>query len=88
MERTLLDEHFAAFVEIDWADAKHDVCLQVGAVGKRESSTLRHTPEAIEGWANALRRRCDGQVWSVAHSTRTPGPDGIYIFRDEPRGCS
>ena len=65
MEQTLIDEHFAAFIGIDWADAKHDLCLQARGCGKRESSTLEHTPEAIEAWASALRRRFDGKPIAI-----------------------
>src|SRR4030095_4545536 len=38
---------FAAFVGIDWADAKHDVCLQAAGSAKRECFQLETTPEAI-----------------------------------------
>jgi hypothetical protein len=38
---------FAAFVGIDWADAKHDVCLQAAGSTKRECFQLEHTPEAV-----------------------------------------
>ena len=31
MNKMLNEEQFAAFIGIDWADAKHDLCLQ--AVG-------------------------------------------------------
>jgi hypothetical protein len=29
---------FAAFIGIDWADAKHDICLQAANAARRESS--------------------------------------------------
>ncbi len=45
-------EEFAAFVDIDWADAKHDVCLQ--AVGD-------HKPKAIDAWAWTIRKRFEGR---------------------------
>jgi transposase len=56
----LAQEEFAAFVGIDWADAKHDVCLQAVGDDKREFSRLEHKPEAIEAWARALQERCAG----------------------------
>ena len=65
MEHTLIDEQFVAFIGIDWADAKHDLCLQARGRGKRESSTLEHTPEAIEAWAGALRQRFGGKPVAV-----------------------
>ena len=54
-------EAFAAFVGLDWADAKHDVCLQAAGSAKREHFILEHTPEAIEAWVCALRQRFAGK---------------------------
>jgi hypothetical protein len=42
----------AAYIGLDWADRKHDLCLQVGEdTRKRERSVLEHTPKAIHAWA-------------------------------------
>src|SRR5919109_4257044 len=56
---------FAAFVGIDWADAKHDVCLQTAGSAKRECFQLEHTPEAIDAWVTTLRTRFNGQPIAV-----------------------
>src|SRR3989441_10508642 len=56
---------FAAFVGIDWADAKHDVCLQAAGSAKRECCQLEHTPEAIDAWVTTLRTRFNGQLVAV-----------------------
>src|SRR6266853_5864265 len=56
---------FAAFVGIDWADAKHDVCLQAAGAAKRECCQLDHTPEAIDAWVTTLRTRFNGQPVAV-----------------------
>jgi transposase len=58
-------EAFAAFVGIDWADAKHDVCLQAAGSAKREYCQLEHTPEAIEAWVTTLRTRFHGQPVAI-----------------------
>ena len=60
-----LDTEFAAFVGIDWADAKHDVCLQPAVGGRREFSVLAHRPEAIEVWVRGLEQRFAGQPIAV-----------------------
>ena len=89
MKQVLTEEQFAAFIGIDWADAKHDLCLQAVGCEKRESSTLEHTPEAIEAWASALRRRFDGKPVAIClelnqgrNTTRFPtsGPSGIRQY--------
>jgi transposase len=53
-------EQFAAFIAIDWSDAKHDVCLVDASTGKKESFVLKHTPEELAAWATALRTRFTG----------------------------
>jgi transposase len=59
------DTEFAAFIGIDWADAKHDVCVQSAASGQRERSVLAHRPEAIEAWARSLEQRFAGRPIAV-----------------------
>src|SRR3989475_3078650 len=56
---------FAAFVGIDWADAKHDVCLQAAGAATRACCQLDHTPEAIDAWVITLRTRFNGQPVAV-----------------------
>ena len=56
---------FAAFLGIDWADAKHDGCLQAAGTAKRECFPLEHTPEAIDAWVTTLRTRFNGQPVAV-----------------------
>ena len=65
MNQMLNEEQFAAFIGIDWADAKHDLCLQAVGCDKHETSILEHTPEAIEVWASALRRRFAGKPVAI-----------------------
>jgi hypothetical protein len=53
-------EAFAAFVGLDWADAKHDICLQVAGAARRELLRLEHRPEVIDAWVCTLRTRFNG----------------------------
>jgi hypothetical protein len=57
---------FAAFIGIDWADKKHDVCLHVPGQKKRERSVLEHRPAAIRQRAQKLRERFGGAPIAVA----------------------
>jgi hypothetical protein len=41
-------EPFAAFIAIDWSDAKHDICRFDASTSKQEDSILKHTPEDLE----------------------------------------
>ena len=58
-------EACAAFVGLDWADAKHDVCLQAAGTEHREFLSLEHSPEGINAWVQTLRTRCNGHPVAV-----------------------
>jgi transposase len=58
-------EAFAAFIGLDWADVKHDVCLQAAGSARREFLVLEHSPEAIDAWVHTLRTRFNGQLIAV-----------------------
>lgn len=58
-------KQFAAFVGLDWADQKHDLCLSTAGSEKVEYSVLEQSPEAIEQWAGGLRKRFDGQPVAI-----------------------
>ena len=58
-------EAFAAFIGRDWADAKHDVCLQAAGAARRALLGLEHSPEAMDAWVRPLRTRCNGHPLAV-----------------------
>ena len=63
MQKT--DSDFAAFIGIDWADRKHDLCLSTAGSDKLERSVLPHQPSCIEAWAQSLRERFGGRKIAV-----------------------
>ena len=56
---------FAALIGIDWSDNKHDICLVETATGAQELSVVKHTPEALNEWAQTLRARFGGAKIAV-----------------------
>jgi transposase len=56
---------YAALVAIDWADQQHAVCLLDLSTGQRESTIVKHTPQALQEWALGLRQRFAGQPIAV-----------------------
>ena len=64
MER-VAQEEFAALIGLDWADAKHDVCLQATGNTRREFLSFEHRPEAIDAWVQTLRTRFHGHPGAV-----------------------
>jgi len=57
---------FAAFIGVDWADAKHDVSLRAADADVCERSVVAHTPEALHAWAQSLRARFGGRPVALA----------------------
>jgi transposase len=53
---------FTAYIGIDWASARHDICLQVAGSEERVFERIAHTPEAIEVWARELYRCLGGPI--------------------------
>ena len=54
---TLTKHVFTAFVGIDWADTKHDICIKPATEDVREFSIIAHNVEDIEEWAQAMKAR-------------------------------
>jgi transposase len=63
---------FTAFVGIDWADKKHDFCMQAAGSAQRVFGTLEHSPEVIEQWAYSLRDRFGGPIAICLELTKGP----------------
>ena len=56
------DTEFSAFVGLDWADKKHDICLQAAGCEDREFDRFAHQVTAIEQWALSLQQRFGGRI--------------------------
>lgn len=68
-----INQAYAAYIGIDWADQKHDICLQAVGTDAREFRVLAHRPESIEAWALSLKQRFQGQPIAVCLEL-TKGP--------------
>jgi len=60
-----MTQPYAAYLGIDWADKKHDLCLVDTATGKRTRQVLPHTPQALAEYFTNLRQRYPGQLITV-----------------------
>jgi transposase len=56
---------YAAYLGIDWADKKHDLCLVEAATGKQTKLVLAHTPQAIAEYFTKLRAQYPGELIAV-----------------------
>jgi transposase len=82
MNRTSKSAELAALIGIDWASQQHALCLYDCVTGKRESSILEHTPEAIAQWAQQLQERFAGKKIALCLE-QAKGPL-IYALREYP----
>ena len=58
----LVGGQFTAFIGIDWADLKHDVCLQGADSEQREFDCIPHQVDRIEQWARSIHERFGGPI--------------------------
>ena len=63
---------FTAYIGIDWADRKHDFCLQAAGSTAVEFGVIEHKPEAIEKWAQSLHERFGGPIAICLETTKGP----------------
>ena len=68
----LADTEYSAYVGIDWASAKHDICVQAADGGAREFACISSQPEAIEAWAQDLYRRFGGLIAVALELSKGP----------------
>ena len=69
---TLSDFSFTAFVGIDWADRKHDICLQAANTQEREFECIAHRVDDIEQWALTTHRRFGGRIAVALELSKGP----------------
>jgi hypothetical protein len=58
----LSDPRFAAYVGVDWADTKHDICLQAAGDPRCEFSCVSYQVARSDEWAKTLHERFDGLI--------------------------
>jgi transposase len=85
---------FTAVIGIDWADKKHDVCVQDMATGRRRASQVRHRAEDLDEWARSLQRRYGSPIAIAVELSKGPiisvpqKYDFFVIFPIEPAGLA
>jgi transposase len=57
---------FAAYIGIDWADQKHDICLQEAGSQQVEMTQIEQKPETLTTWVAQLRQRFQGRLVAIA----------------------
>lgn len=86
---------FVAYVGIDWADRKHDICLYDATTEKREYSVINTQPQDIATWVTRLQQRYDNAPIAVCLEQKR-GPliyalcqyDNLVLFPINPHTVS
>ncbi len=66
------NDAYTAYIGIDWADTKHDVCLQAADSKQREFTSIPHQVDGIEQWAQSLRKRFGGPIAIALELSKGP----------------
>jgi len=60
--KPVYSEPFTAYVGMDWADTKHDICLQAAGDDRREFDCIPHQVPRIDEWVKSLYQRFGGPI--------------------------
>ncbi len=63
---------FTAIIGMDWADRKHDVCVQATASRQRKTYQIQHKADKIDEWARSLYRRYGGPIAVALELSKGP----------------
>jgi len=63
---------FTAVIGIDWADKKHDVCVQAAGSDERQFSRIPHQVDKIDEWAQTMYLRHGGQMAVALELSKGP----------------
>jgi transposase len=63
---------YSVYVGIDWANSKHDVCIQQANSDVREFDVIQHRAESIDTWVKDLHRRYGGDIAVAVELSKGP----------------
>ncbi len=63
---------YAVYVGLDWADKKHDVCIQSNGQTQREFFVIEHSPESIDRWVKSLHKKYKGKIAIAVELNKGP----------------
>ena len=66
------NDNFSAYIGLDWADKKHDICVQVKDEESRAFSVISHSPESIHDWVEGLHKKVKGNIAVAVELNKGP----------------
>jgi transposase len=67
-----LEHTYSAYIGIDWADSKHDICIQSGDGEHRQFDQIPHQVEQIDDWAQTQYQRYGGKIAVALELSKGP----------------
>lgn len=63
---------YAAYIGIDWADKKHDICIQSDQLKKDEYVVISNRVEDVDAWAQSMHKRFGSPIAVAIELTKGP----------------
>ena len=63
---------YSVYVGIDWANDKHDVCIQVAHLSTRKFKVIKHSAKEINDWITNLHKQYKGQIAVAVELSKGP----------------
>jgi len=68
----LKSQPYSAYIGIDWADSKHDICLLDNKTGEITFQVIEHRVGKIEEWVNTLRKQFSSPIAIAVELSKGP----------------
>lgn len=59
---TTFNGNYSVYVGIDWANDKHDLCIQQANSDKRQFKVIKHSSNTVNDWIIKLHKQYKGQI--------------------------
>ena len=69
---TKFTRDFSVYVGIDWANDKHDVCIQQANSDRRKPKVIKHSSNTINDWIISLHKQYKGQIAVAVELSKGP----------------
>ncbi|MCJ8321308.1 MAG: IS110 family transposase [Colwellia sp.] len=63
---------YSVYVGIDWANDKHDVCVQAANASTRQFKVIKHSANEINDWITNLHKQYKGQIAVAVELSKGP----------------
>jgi transposase len=69
---TTFNGNYSVYVGIDWANDKHDLCIQQANSDKRKFKVIKHSANTVNDWIIKLHKQYKGQIAVAVELSKGP----------------